>query len=85
AALEEKGDNFGDSPVCVGPFKFEKRVAQTLIKVVRDPNYYDADKIHLDSITYRIMTDANIRAANIRSGDVQVADTISPQDVDALN
>lgn len=85
AALEKKGDNFGDSPVCVGPFKFEKRVAQTLIKVVRDPNYYDADKIHLDSITYRIMTDANIRAANIRSGDVQVADTISPQDVDALD
>jgi peptide/nickel transport system substrate-binding protein len=40
--------------------------------------------VHLDSITYRIMTDANIRAANLRSGDVQVADRISTQDVDAL-
>lgn len=84
-ALEDEGDDFGDNPVCVGPFKFEKRIAQTSIKVVKDPNYYDADKIHLDSITYQIMTDANIRAANIRSGDVQVADTISPQDVDALD
>ncbi len=84
-ALENEGDDFGDNPVCVGPFKFEKRIAQTSIKVVKDPNYYDADKIHLDSITYQIMTDANIRAANIRSGDVQVADTISPQDVDALD
>lgn len=84
-ALKDEGDDFGDNPVCVGPFKFEKRIAQTSIKVVRDPNYYDADKIHLDSITYQIMTDANIRAANIRSGDVQVADTISPQDVDALD
>lgn len=83
-ALDEKGEDFGDHPVCVGPFKFEKRIAQTSIKVVKDPNYYDADKIHLDSITYQIMSDANIRAANIRSGDVQVADTISPQDVDAL-
>ena len=84
-ALEKQGDDFGDSPVCVGPFKFEKRIAQTSISVVKDPNYYDADKVHLDSITYQIMSDANIRAANIRSGDVQVADTISPQDVDALD
>lgn len=84
-ALEKQGDDFGDNPVCVGPFKFEKRIAQTSIKVVKDPSYYDADSIHLDSITYQIMTDANIRAANIRSGDVQVADTISPQDVDALD
>ncbi|SDS29584.1 peptide/nickel transport system substrate-binding protein [Brevibacterium sandarakinum] len=83
-ALDERGEDFGDHPVCVGPFKFEKRIAQTSIKVVKDPNYYDADKVHLDSITYQIMSDANIRAANIRSGDVQVADTISPQDVDAL-
>lgn len=84
-ALDEAGEDFGDNPVCVGPFKFEERIAQTSITVVKDPNYYDADKVHLDSITYQIMSDANIRAANIRSGDVQVADTISPQDVDALD
>ena len=30
------------------------------------------------------MADANIRAANLRSGDIQVADSISTQDVDAL-
>jgi len=52
--------------------------------VVRDPNYYDAAQVHLDAISYRIMPDAITRAANLRSGDVQVADTISPQDVDAL-
>lgn len=83
-ALEKEGDDFGDNPVCVGPFKFEERIPQTSITVVRDPNYYNADAVNLDSITYQIMSDANIRAANIRSGDVQVADTISPQDVDAL-
>jgi peptide/nickel transport system substrate-binding protein len=83
-ALREEGDDFGDHPVCVGAFKFVKRVPQTSIVVERDPNYYDADQVHLDTITYRIMSDANIRAANLRSGDIQVADTISPQDVDAL-
>lgn len=83
-ALEQAGEAFGDHPVCVGPFKFRERVPQTSISVERDPLYYDAGSVHLDTITYRIMTDANIRAANLRSGDVQVADTISPQDVDAL-
>lgn len=84
AALKRLGDDFGDSPTCVGPFKFVKRVPQTSITVERDPLYYDADAVKLDSITYRIMTDANIRAANLRSGDVQVIDSVSPQDVDAL-
>jgi peptide/nickel transport system substrate-binding protein len=83
-ALAKEGDNFGDHPVCVGPFKFADRVPQTSITVVRDPLYYDAADVHLDTIVYRIMADANIRAANLRSGDIQVADTISPQDVDAL-
>ncbi|NGO06888.1 ABC transporter substrate-binding protein [Streptomyces sp. HC44] len=83
-ALAAEGDDFGDKPVCVGPFKFVERVPQTSITVERDPRYYDARDIRLDKITYRIMPDANIRAANLRSGDIQVADTISPQDVDAL-
>jgi peptide/nickel transport system substrate-binding protein len=83
-ALAELGADFGRSPVCVGPFRFAQRVPQTSITVVRDPSYYAADQVHLDSITYRIMTDPNIRAANLRSRDVQVADRISAQDVDAL-
>ena len=83
-ALTELGEAFGDNPVCVGPFKFVERVPQTSISVERDPLYYDAENVHLDSITYRIMTDSNIRAANLRSGDVDAADSISPQDVGAL-
>ncbi|WP_426976378.1 ABC transporter substrate-binding protein [Pseudarthrobacter sp. O4] len=84
-AVAEAGATFGDHPVCVGPFKFAERVPQTSIKVERDPLYYDTKNVHLDTITYRIMTDSNIRAANLRSGDVHVADSISPQDVDALS
>ena len=83
-ALEELGDDFGNAPVCVGPFKFEKRVPATEIRVVKDPRYYAADEVSLDSITYRIMTDANIRAANLRSGDVQVIDSVSPTSIDSL-
>jgi peptide/nickel transport system substrate-binding protein len=84
AALQRLGNNFSSAPVCVGPFKFANRVPQSSIDVVRDPNYYDAAKVHLDAISWRILTDGSIRAANLRSGDVQVADSISTQDVDSL-
>ncbi|MET7748410.1 ABC transporter substrate-binding protein [Micromonospora sp. NPDC005367] len=83
-ALQTLGDDFASAPVCVGPFKFAKRVPQNSIEVVRDPNFYDASKVHLDGITWRILSDASIRAANLRSGDAQVADTVSTQDVAAL-
>jgi peptide/nickel transport system substrate-binding protein len=85
AALKKYGDDFANHPSCVGPFKFSKRVPQNSIEVVRDPKYYDADKVHLDKIVWRILTDAGIRAANLRSGDVLIADTISPQDVGELS
>lgn len=83
-ALRSLGDDFASAPVCVGPFKFAKRVPQNSIEVVKDPNYYDASKVHLDTISWRILTDASIRAANLRSGDVQVADSVSTQDFSAL-
>jgi len=83
-AAKALGDKFATAPVCVGPFKFAKRVPQNSIELVKDPKFYDADKVHFDKVTYRIITDASIRAANLRSGDVQIADSLSAQDVPAL-
>jgi peptide/nickel transport system substrate-binding protein len=83
-ATKALGLEFSSAPVCVGPFKFTKRVPQNSIELSKDPNYYDAAKVHLDSISYRIITDASIRAANLRSGDVKVADSLSAQDVPSL-
>jgi peptide/nickel transport system substrate-binding protein len=84
-ATEALGKDFASNPSCVGPFKFSKRVPQNSIELVKDPNYYDAAKVSLDKISYRIITDASIRAANLRSGDVQVADSLSAQDVPTLS
>ncbi|MBM6399990.1 ABC transporter substrate-binding protein [Phycicoccus sonneratiae] len=83
-AAKDLGEDFASAPVCVGPFKFAKRTPQTSIELVKDPKYYDADQVHLEGVTYRIITDASIRAANLRSGDVQVADSLSAQDAPAI-
>ncbi len=84
AAVAKLGANFSTAPACVGPFKFANRVAQNSIKVVKDPQYYDAAKVHLDAIEYRIITDSSIRSANLKAGDAQVADSLSSQDAPSL-
>ena len=40
------------SQVYCGPFLLQKLVADSEIQVVKNPNYYDADKIALDAITW---------------------------------
>lgn len=83
-ALNEHGDDFGSAPVCVGPYKFDSRVPSTSITLVKDPNYYDAKNVHLDKLEYKIIKDSSIRSQNLKSGDVLVADSLTPQDVSSL-
>jgi peptide/nickel transport system substrate-binding protein len=85
AAIKKNGeDAFGTNPVCVAPFKFSKWVPQTEIDLVKDPNYYNADKVHLDALQFKIMIDATVRSTNLRSGDIQVADALPTQGMDEL-
>jgi peptide/nickel transport system substrate-binding protein len=84
AALTAKGQDFGTSPVCIGPFKFATRVAQDRIEVVKDPNYYDTAKVKLDKVIFKTITDATTRFNNLRSGDIDVLFNVSPINVDEL-
>jgi peptide/nickel transport system substrate-binding protein len=76
-ALDSGGDDFGANPVCVGPFKFASRTSGSEIVLERAPDYYDAAKVKLDKLIYKIIVDPNVRAANLRSGDVQVGDQLA--------
>jgi peptide/nickel transport system substrate-binding protein len=84
AALSKLGDKFGSSPVCVGPFSFVSRTPGNEIKLKKSTYYYGKDKVQLDDLTYRIITDANVRLANVKSGDVQVAERLAATDVAKL-
>ncbi len=78
AALDKLGDNFGTAPVCVGPFKFSSRTSGNQIVVERSPGYYAASNVKLDRIIYKIIVDPNVRAANLKSGDIQIATRLVP-------
>jgi len=83
-AAEAAGRNFGNRPVCAGPFRFVERVAQDRIVVERFPEYWNAGAIHINRITYLPIPDSTVRLANLQSGALEKVQTIDPDDVPAV-
>jgi len=83
-ALRAEGDNFGRHPVCVGPFSFSSEPDPDEINLVRSTYYYGRDQVTIPGITFRVITQPNVRATDLRSGDVDVVDRAAPQDVTTL-
>ena len=63
-------DKFGTAPVCVGPWAFAERVAQDRIVLEKSTHYFDPGQAKFDRLVFRIITDDNVRLANLRSGDI---------------
>ncbi|MGH3585118.1 MAG: ABC transporter substrate-binding protein, partial [Pseudonocardia sp.] len=82
--LEKLGSDFSQHPVCVGPFEFSSRPSAEHIEVVRSDDYYAKDTVALDKVTFQTITQANVRAANLRSGEVDIAERLSPTDSSTL-
>jgi peptide/nickel transport system substrate-binding protein len=79
-AAKELGANFGSHPVCAGPFKFVERVQQDRIVLEKFKDYWDADKVLLDKVTYLPIPDTTVKLANLRAGDLDMAERISASD-----
>ncbi|RVV96766.1 ABC transporter substrate-binding protein [Mesobaculum littorinae] len=83
-AADEAGTDFGLNPVCSGPFKFEERVAQDRITLSAFADYWNADEIHLDSVTYLPIPDTTVRLANLQSGDLDIIDRLGATDLEQV-
>lgn len=79
-ALKDEGNNFGQNPVCVGPYKFVKQISGTEVDMVKSPDYYDADKVHVQNVIMKPIIDATVRAQNFQSGELDIIDRIDPAD-----
>jgi peptide/nickel transport system substrate-binding protein len=84
AQLTKLAADFGNEPVCVGPFKFSARVAGDHITLERSDDYYDADVVNLDTIIYKPIADETTRTSNLRSNDLQLVDRLATTDVAAF-
>jgi peptide/nickel transport system substrate-binding protein len=83
-ALKKLGEKFATNPVCVGPFKFAQRTEGDRIVLERAPDYYDASKVKLDKLTFKVIVESSARASNLRSGDVNVIDRLEPTDLPTI-
>jgi peptide/nickel transport system substrate-binding protein len=81
AQLDKLGEKFSDQPVCVGPFEFVRRAEGDRIELKKASDYYDASKVKLDRLVFRIFEEGSARSANLRSGDVNVAERLDPTDL----
>ncbi|MDB5599116.1 MAG: dppA 2 [Xanthobacteraceae bacterium] len=70
-----------NNPVCSGPYKFENRVVQNSITLKKFENYWDKDAYHFDRVIFRVIPDATVRLANLRSGDLDVVERVAATDV----
>ena len=77
-------NEFAQAPVCAGPFRFVRRVALDRIELERFPAYWDAGSIHFDHVTYVPIPDATIRGVNLRSGQLDLIETVQPSDISVL-
>lgn len=79
-AASSAGADFGANPVCSGPFVFKERVQQDRIVLTRFADYWNADAIHFDSVTFLPIPDTTVRLANLRSGDLDMLERLAATD-----
>lgn len=83
-ALKQYGNEaIADHPSGTGPFKFEERVRGERISVVRNDDYW-GEKPALKHVVFRPVPDAAARTAALRSGDIDIVSSPSPDSVQGL-
>lgn len=83
-AAEALGEKFGNQPVCSGPFKMTNRAAQDQIVLEKFEDYWNAENIHIDRVVLTPIPDGTVRVANLRAGQLDMIERVSPQDLGVL-
>jgi len=71
-------------PVGTGPFMLEQYVLNQVVRLVRNPNYWDLGKPYLDAVEFKILGDEASKEAALRSKSVDMAWFRDPRQADAL-
>ncbi len=86
-AVEERGEDFGNSPVGAGPFYVQEWNKGSDITIVRNPGYVDPDLPYLDEIYVDLGVDENTQKLRLEAGETDgVFDqfALSPQSLREL-
>ncbi len=83
-ATAAAGTDFGLNPVCSGPFSFVERVAQDRIVLEKFDDYWNADAINFDTVTFLPIPDTTVRLANLRAGDLDMLERLAATDAPSV-
>ena len=63
-------------PIGAGPFMIESEKLGEEIVLTRNPNYYAPDAVHLDRVTYRVVSDNNQRLVQLEGGTADLIERV---------
>ncbi len=72
------------NPVGTGPFKFVSFAPGDRLELARFDDYFQEGLPLLDTVTIRVLPDAQARVANLQAGDVQLIESLAESDVSRL-
>jgi peptide/nickel transport system substrate-binding protein len=78
------GKDIRAHPVCVGPYRFERQVAQDRIVLRRAENYWNPGVQAVDEVQYLTIPDATVRMANLRARALDIVERPAPTDLAAV-
>jgi peptide/nickel transport system substrate-binding protein len=71
-------------PIGTGPFKITGTPTADRVSMIKNTDYRQPEKVYLDKIEFFKITDATVRLAGLRSGDLDIIDAPPPQEVAAI-
>ncbi|HEX3615987.1 MAG TPA: ABC transporter substrate-binding protein [Solirubrobacteraceae bacterium] len=84
-AMQKEGKNFGTAPVGTGPYKFVSQVQGASYDFTRSDTYWNnAKDPRVENVDIKIFQTDTALISAIRSGDVDIAQSVYPQDVKGL-
>ncbi|XKH51804.1 glutathione ABC transporter substrate-binding protein [Chryseomicrobium palamuruense] len=81
----DPGSVISENPVGTGFFEFESWTPGSEIKLVKNENYWGEDGAKVDSVTFRVVPDSQVRAADLETGNVHIIDPVQPNEVERIN
>lgn len=83
-AVLPMAERIGENPVCSGPFRLTRRVAQDRIEMEKHEGHWNAANIHFDRLVFLPIPDNNVRLLNLRSGQLDLVERVAPVDAPAV-
>jgi peptide/nickel transport system substrate-binding protein len=84
AAIKKFGKDIARNPVGTGPFQFVEWVKDDHLTLKRFDAYWEKDLPYLDGIVYRPVPDESVKFTTLRTGHLDLIDTVAPRDIARL-